>query len=329
MTRHESKSDTEIYDEWLTRVTIDWRELKNVPEHLRDERVCMTALTADGDAFQYFPNEYFNDDFYPRAVGTHGYALRHVPEASRTRALCLLAANHRTSISFIPEALRDREMVTAVVRNNPPQIKNVPPRSLDAMLLAEYAATGNAFDLKRFCDGSAISLEQVALMVVARGLDAVGKLPGYAVTEAVYNVAEQRFSWSEYQREWQRTKMRHNPAYLEAKVPRVVLEELAQDPEASRRHYAQIFYDAWAVFWDDAFLMRMIEKVDSSIIASAPEALLSESVCFAAVSRAGDSLRFVPFELRTLPVCLEAVHRDRAAITFVPANMREQVKSYL
>lgn len=324
-----NRAQAETYDEWLTRVAIDWRELKNVPENLRDERVCMTALTADGDAFQFFPDEYFNDAFYPRAVGTHGYALRHVPEASKTHELCLLAAKRRTSISFIPEAYLDREMVSAVVRNNPAQIKNAPPDTIDATLLAEYVTTGNAHDLMRYCDRSGISLEQVALIVVASGLDSIDKLPGYAMTEAVFHVAEQRYHWSEYQRQWQRTKMRHNPNYLEGKDSRAQLEDLAKDPEAYRRHYAQIFYDAWAVFWDDAFLIRMIEKVDSSIIASVPGGSLSESVCFAAVSREGRSLRFVPFELRTLPVCLEAVHKDDAAMVFVPAHMREQVKGYL
>ena len=325
----ENELRAESYQNWLSKVGDDWRELAKVPQPFKDERMCMAALTSDGEAFQYFPRAYFNETFYPKAVATHGYALHHVPEASKTRELCMLAAKRRTSMAFIPEVFLDRLVVAEVVKNNPAQIKNVPVAVIDATLLAEYVATGQAYDLWESCNSANVPLEQVALIVVASGLDNLDKLPGYAMTEAVYRVAEQRFSWGAFNSQWRHTRTRHSPNYLESKTSREQLKRLADDPVAYRRYYARLFFAAWAVFWDDVFLKRMVEKLYGSIIASVPEALLSQSVCFAAVSKSGLFLRHVPASLRTLPVCVEAVRNNSETIQFVPAPLRAQVKSYL
>lgn len=202
-------------------------------------------------------------------------------------------------------------------------------RLIDAARLAEYVKAGRAYDLYELCVRSNVSIEKVALLVVASGLDNLENLPGYAMTESVYRVAERRYSKGEQAPQWRRVRTRHNPNYLEAKESREYLKQLAADPDAYRRYHLLLFLQAWAVFWDDAFLKRMIDKADSRIIASVPAELLSEAVCFAAVSRSGSSLRYVPESLRTLPVCLEAVRNDRSAIGFVPARWRDEIKRNL
>lgn len=205
-------------------------------------------------------------------------------------------------------------------------IRNAPPGTIDAARLVEYVKSGNAHDLHELCVRSDVSLEKVALLVVASGLENMDKLPGYAVTERVYRVAEQRFSRGETARLWRSTRTRHNPEYLEAKKSRSDLDSLAADPEAYRRYHIVLFFQAWAVFWDDEFLERMINKGDSRIIASVPGWLLTEKACFAAVSNSGSTLRHVPEYLRTWPVCLQAVRNDSSAIGYTPARWREQIK---
>lgn len=197
---------------------------------------------------------------------------------------------------------------------------------LDMTRLVEYVKAGGAYDLNEVCVRSDIPIEKVALVVVASGLDNLDKLPGYAVTEAVYRVAERRYAEGETRRQWQRVRVRHNPNYLEAKDSREYLKRLADDPISYRRHYLLLYFQAWAVFWDDAFLKRMIDRADSRIISSVPEELLSEEVCFAAVSKSGNSLRYVPQSLRTLPVCLEAVRNDGSAIGLTPARWRDRIR---
>jgi hypothetical protein len=208
------------------------------------------------------------------------------------------------------------------VISDPGQVKTI-----DAARLTEYAKAGSAYDLYELCIRSNVSLEKVALLVVASGLDNLDKLPGYAMTDEVYRVAERRYSEGHFRQQWRRVRVRHNPNYLEAKESREYLKHLATDPDAYRRYHLLLFFQAWAVFWDDAFLKRMINKADSRIIATIPEPLLSEEVCFAAVSRSGNSLRYVPESQRTLPVCMEAVRNDGSAIAFAPARWRDRIRS--
>jgi len=220
-------------------------------------------------------------------------------------------------------------MIDANAKNLAAEVRNLPPSMLDARLLSEYVKTGFAYDLSALCKKGDISLHQVAQIVVASGLDEVDKLPGYAVTRDIFELAENLYSIGESRRQWQLIRNRHKPDYLEGRLSRAALKELELDPSRTRRHYADIFFRAWAVFWDDGFLDRMINKVDSRIIASIPEALLTMKICFAAVSKSGLALRYVPESMRSLAVCTQAVRNNDAAIAFTPAALRDQVKNLL
>lgn len=204
------------------------------------------------------------------------------------------------------------------------KVRSLPPSMLDASLLAEYVKTGEAYDLSDLCRKSDIAIKQVAQLVVASSLDAVDKLPGYAVTDEIFELAENLYSIGESRRDWQRMRNRHKPNYLESHLPREELKRLG--PGQSKRHYANIFFRAWAIFWDDQFLERMIHKVDSRIIASLPEELLTEQVCLAAVAKTGLALRYVPMALRSPLVCARAVQNDPAAIVFTPGHLRDQAR---
>lgn len=220
-------------------------------------------------------------------------------------------------------------MIDDTDRKQAKYIRDMPPSMLDAGLLAEYVSTGTAVDLFELCRKADVSLKQVAQISVSDGLDELDKLPGYAVTADIFELAENLYSIGESRRQWQLVRNQHKPAYLESRQSREAIRQLEQDRRASNRYYANIFFRAWAVFWDDNFLERMIGKLDGQIIASVPEKLNNERTCFAAVSRSGLALRYVPEGLRTLPVCAAAVENNRAAIAFTPAHLRNQVQTLI
>jgi len=205
------------------------------------------------------------------------------------------------------------------------KVRKLPPSMLNANLLAEYVKTGEAFDLSDLCKKSDVAIKQVAQMVVASNLDGVDKLPGYTMTRDVFEVAQNLYSSGESRRDWILVRNRHKPEYLEATLPRSALKRLELDPVKRKHHYADIYFRSWAVFWDDEFLNRMIRKVDSRIIASTPEELITESNCLNAVSRSGLTLRYVPVSLRSAIVCAQAVQNDPAAIAFTPGHLRKQI----
>ena len=206
------------------------------------------------------------------------------------------------------------------------EIRNLPPSMLDASLLAEYVKTGEAYDLSDLCRKGDVSIKQVAQIVVASSLDEVDKLPGYAMTSEIFELAENLYSIGESRRHWQLMRNRHKPSYLESRLSREALKRLELDSVKRKRHYANIYFRAWAVFWDDEFLNRMIHKVDSRIIASLPEELITEKICVTAVSKSGLMLRYVPVSLRSAVVCAQAVQNDPAAIAFTPGHLRDQIR---
>jgi hypothetical protein len=206
------------------------------------------------------------------------------------------------------------------------EVRGLPPSMLDASLLAEYVKTGEAYDLSDLCRRADVSIKQVAQIVVASSLDEVDKLPGYTMTGEVFELAENLYSIGESRRQWQLMRNRHKPSYLESLLSREELKRLELDPVRGKRHYASIFSRAWAKFWDDEFLNRMIHKFDSRIIASLPEELITEKVCLTAVSKSGLMLRYVPVMLRSPVVCAQAVQNDPAAIAFTPGHLRDQIR---
>jgi hypothetical protein len=206
------------------------------------------------------------------------------------------------------------------------EVRCLPPSMLDASLLAEYVKTGEAYDLSDLCRKSGVSIKQVAQIVVASSLDEVDKLPGYTMTNEIFELAENLYSIGESRRQWQLMRNRHKPSYLEGRLLRAELKRLELDPVKRKRHYANIYFRAWAIFWDDEFINRMIQKVDSRIIASLPEELITEQICLAAVSNSGLMLRYVPVLLRSPVVCTRAVQNDPAAIAFTPSHLRDQIR---
>jgi len=206
------------------------------------------------------------------------------------------------------------------------KVRNLPPSMLDANLLAEYVKTGEAYDLSDLCRKTDISIKQVARIVVASNLDGVDKLPGYAMTSDIFELAQDLYACGESRRDWLLVRNRHKPNYLEGILPRAALKRLEFDPVKRKRHYADIYFRSWAVFWDDEFLNRMIHLVDSRIIASLPEELITEKNCINAVSKSGLTLRYVPVALRSPIVCTQAVQNDPAAIAFTPGHLRDQIR---
>ena len=211
-------------------------------------------------------------------------------------------------------------------RRRAAEIRALPKSMLDARMLADYVGTGEAFDLWELARDAGIPLRRVAHLVAARGLDEVDRLPGYTVTADIFELIEDIYCCGASRRDWHRVRTRHKPEYLEGRLSRERIKELAADPEAYRRHYARVYFQAWAVFWDEKFLERMIERIDSRLIMSVPEYLLTEKICFAAVSKSGLALRYVPESFRTPAVCARAVESEPAAIRFTPPQLRDEVR---
>ena len=110
-------------DQYMAAVQQDWRALKDVPEGLRDKKLCLAAVQQDWGALDYVPEAVKNDnpDIYLAAVQQNGWTLEFVPEAVQLAhpEICLAAVqNSGLALPYVPEKLRDEKMCLAAVQNS-------------------------------------------------------------------------------------------------------------------------------------------------------------------------------------------------------------------
>jgi len=63
-----NKWDDATYRSWLEKVKQDGRVLKDVPEELKDEDLCLEAVEMNASAVYYLPENLRNTIFYEKAV---------------------------------------------------------------------------------------------------------------------------------------------------------------------------------------------------------------------------------------------------------------------
>ena len=82
------------YEEWLAKVAVDGKELRNVPAAFMTEELCLAAVKDWGIALQFAPDSVKSPEVCRAAVEHWSVALQYVPEALRTPELCLHAVTN-------------------------------------------------------------------------------------------------------------------------------------------------------------------------------------------------------------------------------------------
>ena len=79
----------------LEAVRQDGLALRDVPEDLKTEAVCLAAVQQYGQALKFVPKERKTPEVCLEAVKQDGRALKFVPAAQKTETVCIEAMNGR------------------------------------------------------------------------------------------------------------------------------------------------------------------------------------------------------------------------------------------
>lgn len=290
-------------DYWLAKVRRHWDDASRIPPEHQSPAIYEAAFEECALAIQYFPDSMLNDELYRRAVTQLGVALEFVPEEKRSRELCMIAAENRTSLEYIPEYLKnDDELLAAVVAGNPWQIGRVPPARVTKEMMADYVRGGDAWQLESYCRALNFNMEDIALMVVRGGLKDVESIPGFAFSATVFAEAEQLYANGKTADHWNSIKSRHIPEFWRSFNPKYVREQIEPNPLHKMRFNGG-FTVVWQVFWDEEFCLNVIKHGDGA-----------------------EQLELIPAHARTLDICRAAVARWPDAIEEVPLHMRPLVR---
>jgi hypothetical protein len=102
-----------------------------IPEFLKDEEVCLAAVSKNGFEIKSIPNTFRSYDICLAAVQYNGFLIQHVPQeimyADYNATLLLAAVSSQPfALRYIPDELLTREICRAAVAQNHLVIRHVP-----------------------------------------------------------------------------------------------------------------------------------------------------------------------------------------------------------
>jgi len=106
--------------------------LEYIPEQQRDRDLCLEAVKQNGRALRYVPEQQRDRGLCMEAVRQNGRALRYVPEQQRDRGLCMEAVKQNGwALAYVPEQHRDRDLCLEAVSQYGGALQYVPQQHHD------------------------------------------------------------------------------------------------------------------------------------------------------------------------------------------------------
>lgn len=209
----------------LAAVTTNEAAVKLIPATDRTEAVYLEAARRNGRVINCLPAKAITDEMYVTAVDTYPEIITGMPERLLTPEICKKAVRknffllpkvpldilnkeivsaaieNNLRIQYCPEVMRTPDIVRAIIVNNPGELEALPPEYLYDEEMHILAAQ-SGYTLKLYGKPAAqiyermdTSLDEIVSEAVRRaGLDCMRRLPWFAVTGAVFDLAEKLFA---------------------------------------------------------------------------------------------------------------------------------------
>lgn len=117
------------YEEHMTMVKKDGRNLVYVPDEIITEQMCEGALNQNLYSFKYIPTRFVNPEMCKRVLGKWGNLLEYIPKAMKTQELCDIATKTQgSSIMYVPEEFKTFEMCKKCVDEDACMLEYVPDK---------------------------------------------------------------------------------------------------------------------------------------------------------------------------------------------------------
>ena len=172
------KSVSQDFD--ILKEVIDdyWGTIEYVmPTTPRYEELCRIAVSKNGYALQYVPENLRTEEICKIAVSKNWYALKFVPENLRTKELCKLAvSNNGEALEFVPDNLRTEEICKIAVPNNGESLEYV-PENLRTFELCKIAVEQNGHNLQYVPEN--LRIEELCKIAVAENQYALQYVPNH------------------------------------------------------------------------------------------------------------------------------------------------------
>lgn len=231
-------------------------------------------------------------------IQQNGWALKGVPKALRTEALCKTAvAQDGLALEYVPSALLNDEMCRIAVSRDGWALAHV-PQKLRTGELCRIAVGTNGGSLRHVPDP--LRTDEVCRIAVTQDGLALDLVPAARRSEALCNIA-----------------VAQNGLALDAVPEALRTEEMCK---------TAVTEDAWALQYVPQALRTkelcvIAVAEDGRALAHIPQALRTKEVCKLAVAQDGAALVDVPKNIKTKEMFGIAVARDGRVLRIVPPGL--------
>lgn len=287
------------------------RHLQNFKPENITYAMCLVAVTLDGFALHFVPNQYLNEEIYTAACSSCGAMLYHVPKEYINNNICECAVKDcGTALKYVPIELRSENICFYAVCRDQKSFQFVPRELITPEFCAKIAKEKNADWISSLPESYKTTSFYVSLVDIAP--ECLYNIPKKNRTTKVCKTAINRMGFNTLA-----AATKHDPVLFCLAHPSLYDHDSCL--EFVKTEYFQNHIKNGSSYWHN----REVEQISiDEYTIPIDKVLKYYDVCQIAVLHNRSMLNLVPLENITYELCLSAVEENGEAYQFVPAKYR-------
>ena len=281
-------------------------DLRFIPEELKTQELCESAVQKDGWSLYYVPKEYKTPELCKIAIQEEGHSLNCIPKELITFELCELAVQKAGyTLRFAPLYLRTKELCELAIHQNGLALEYV-PYELRTKEICLEAVKQNGKALGHVLEEH--KTPELCKLAIQQNGNALTIIPRKYETKELCEIAVQQNGRAlKYVPDEYRTKELCELAIHQNGIALNYVPKEIKTPE----------------------LCEVSVKNHGHALQFVPDELITKELCELAVKQNGMALEFVPAHLKTEELCKLAIQQNKNTLRNVPEKFKDELKHYV
>ncbi|MDU1904355.1 MAG: WGR domain-containing protein [Dysgonomonas sp.] len=350
---------------WLRQVKKNGSRLKKVPKEFLTEEIYLAAITEKSQNYPLVPADILTEDFLIKAadlnssiasyisadkmtkkiaevlIQNNGHIIGNIDFSVVDKDLCWMAVKNGASIRNIPYYYLDEDMVCYIIASKEEldsyDIEYMPREYYTLRVLVEIAKRGwlpaYGHAEKYYDETIGISLDTIGLEAIKEDIEVLDQLPGFLITQKVYDEAEKLYSTGDTATRWKEIVERHNLTYYRPRLPEDAAKEIDDDAEHEIRYgygtrnekMAFTFY-IWSVFYTPEYCEKAVKHIynksqNSTVIQYIPEHLVTPEIGMIIAKASNHNFKKMPKSAIDERLCKYILTKSNYDINYIPREL--------
>lgn len=345
------------YHYWLDLMQRNGKNFKKVPEEFIDEEICLLAVICDYSNLDRIPKQFLTTSLVCRAIERENSIVSSLPHTVYNQEVIETIVKHaRYKLIDIPFKFQTKEMFVEAVKLGA-GFRAVPLYFLDEDLVCEILKyDSSSYNIERlpkkfwtfnvlvllatlgtlpFYYGDRIDiyeeefpfgLDDIGLEAIKNGVEVLDKIPGYLISDVVYNVAKELYAQGSTATRWNEVEAEHNL-------------DIEYDLDDEDDAFTKI---VWRVFWTQEYIENAIKEIytpstQASFIQYIPREYITPHLGFIITKASHHNYKYLPNNakdnrnttcaLQESPYCFDEIPKELITEELCLMTVSESVKT--